>query len=669
MEVARPSRVVIAALLVVLHVGAAILLSPLFWLGALGSAALIGQGRVRRVGAALLTLTASIAFGVIVLGARAATAHFGPETDAQAALSLQGALGGFAGLLLVAGVLGFAPERPFTGWARWLGVPLTLAGWAALAWFSTSAWCVHAALSPLSTMQSIRTWGPAGLAVLPLVWLLGRSGRIGWVGALALPITFFMRLSPPAGTVGDEASEAEAAAADGSDRRARDVRAGTVVSIPTAGPWRGPVGTYVVAPGRDARSGGNAAGARPARKDVVPGFAVPTLAMPPQRVTSWFVPTGEPAVPLDRDWTPAPTLTRASVSAAILAGAGFLERNQQPGGRFTYIVKGPSGEAGPGYNYPRHAGTAWFLARVAVAFDDAQAHTAAVQALLHLDEVSGHTSDGRAFVLDPTRRDGRAWIGTTALAVLAVETLEGHGASATWEGWKQQVIASVGVDGKVRGEIDVKTGEFIDDDANSYGQGQVMLALTAIARSPSADRDAAITALQRASAYVGGVGYYGLTHPLWVGDEHWMCLAAHGIHGVNARASVSGTATIDPAGPDGVCAVYATLEALGAPPAGAGLPPSAGGAGGAAEAVVARAWDSGSTLLHEASLDYGAFFLGCQYQEQDAPLLPRPDRLLGGFRDGPYDLDVQIDAVQHIGGALLGVLAVIEDEDGPGRMP
>ena len=91
--------------------------------------------------------------------------------------------------------------------------------------------------------------------------------------------------------------------------------------------------------------------------------------------------------------------------------------------------------------------------------------------------------------------------------------------------------------------------------------------------------------------------------------------------------------------------------------------------GGAAEAVVARAWDTRSAWLTAASLDYGAFFLGCQYQPADTALLPDAGRLLGGFRDGPYDLDVQIDSVQHIGGALLGVLALLNDQDTPGTLP
>ncbi len=645
---------------------------PVFWLGAAGSLGLTGPGRARRVGAGLLVLGAATAFGLCAAGSYAATANFGVETDTQAAQVVEGAAVGLLGVLAVAAALGLAPERSFRGWARWPGVLLTIAAWGLTAWLGTSAACVYAALSPLSAAQSVRTWGPALISVVPLVWLAARAGRPGWVGALLLPVCWFALLSPSDRFPAEEASTREAIAAVAAGPNARTVREGKVVSIPVTGPWRGPAGAYVIAPGRDARPGEGTSGAfkRSSRKQVVPGFPVPVVRLKPDRVRSWLVRTGEDAGELDRDWTPAPPLTPANLDAAIEAGAGFLERNQLPGGKFTYIVKGPGGESGPGYNYPRHAGTAWFLARVATAFDDTPARESAVLALGHLQEVSGHTTDGRAFVLDPTRKDGRAWIGTTALAVLAVETLS----IADDPGWRQQVIASVGPDGKARGEIWTATGEFVEDDANSYGQGQVMLALTAIARSgtdPSYSsfpfREAAIEALQRASRYVAGM--YETSHPLWVGDEHWMCLAAHGIHAVNALATARNTPTIDTAGPDGVCRTYAALQALEAPPSGAGLPPSAGAAGGAAEAVVARAWDTGSPALKEAALEYGAFFLGCQYQPGDAPLLSRPDRLLGGFRDGPYDLDVQIDAVQHIGGALLGVRALVDGSDGPGRLP
>lgn len=662
---ARWVRYALAAALGVTFACAALLYGPMHWLGAVSATAMAGPGRWRLGGAVGVLLVGAWTFTRFILATRAATASFGAEADAQAALALQGASVAFGALVLGVGALGLAPE---TRWARGarVGTALAVCGWAATAYLACAGAGVHAALAPLSPAQALRTWGPAAGALAAALFITARCHPRAWLGALLVPGLFFGLARPDPTTPALPPAALRGEALDGA--RTRPQREGAIVEVPTAGAWRLAAPSFPVAPGRDALPGKDAPSTSRVSRRValVPGFAVPAVTTRPQRVASWLVPpAGEPTT-LDRGWTPAPELDATTLRTSLLAAAGFLERNQLPGGKFTYIVRGPSGEAGPGYNYPRHAGTTWFLARVAVAFTDTPARSAALAALQHLEDVSGETPGGRAFILDPTRKDGRAWIGTTALAVLAVETLAEADRPPTWTGWTRQVIASVGADGKVRGEIRTASGEFVDEDANAYGQGQVMLALAAIARAPGEPAaEDAVDALRRASAYVGGVGYYGLAEPPWVADEHWMCLAAHGIHALNAL----GGPPVEAAGPDGVCRTYAATEALSAPPRGAGLPPSAGPGGGAAEAIVARAWDHPSASMTTASLDYARLFLGSQYQPGDAPMLARPDRLLGGFRDGTYDLDVQIDAVQHIGGALLGTLAILEGQDGPGRMP
>ena len=82
-------------------------------------------------------------------------------------------------------------------------------------------------------------------------------------------------------------------------------------------------------------------------------------------------------VAIEDGWSPAPELSVANLLASVRSGAHFLTVNQQEDGRFTYIVLGPSGNPGSGYNYPRHAGTAWFLARAAAYFRDEEAGAAA----------------------------------------------------------------------------------------------------------------------------------------------------------------------------------------------------------------------------------------------------------------------------------------------------
>lgn len=588
----------------------------------------------RRTGAALTIAGAAAPVLALAWERRAVASGFGADTLAGADDALHAAAVGAAVVVTTAGLLGFVPERPLAGAIRRAADVATLALWGGVAWLGSGAYFVHTALAPLTELQLLRVWGPAAGAMAALTYVGARAGRVRWLGGALVPLALLGR--------------------GGAEPAGAALPPGPVAYTRAPLPWRGPRAQYVVAPGRDTRPGEPTGrlgrGAR--RAAVVPGFPVPVSADAPVRVA---------AADVDREWTPGPARTPATLRAAIAAGADFLHRNQQADGRFTYIVKGPGGEPGPGYNYPRHAGTAWFLARAAAALDDTGAADAARAALAHLDDVSETTADGRAFVLDPTRKDGKAWIGTTALAVLATRALgepaEPHAA------WARQVVASVGPDGKVRGEVGVADGAFLDAEVNAYGQGQVMLALAVLV--PDAD---ATAALQRAASFVAGPGYYGVANPVWVGDEHWMCLAAHAMRTAAARTGVA----LDTRGPDGVCATYTAYAALDAPPPGAGLPPAAGPAAGAAEAIVARAWDTGSDRLTGAARDYAALLLASQYQPADRarlPDLPHADRLIGGFRDGAYDLDVQIDAVQHIGGALLGVLALDEGVDGPGRLP
>lgn len=392
------------------------------------------------------------------------------------------------------------------------------------------------------------------------------------------------------------------------------------------------------------------------RVEALPYVFVPTAAKPTVRWRSALA-SADGVVELERGWAPGPAeTTPATIDAALLAAAAHLAHGQGDDGRFTYIVKGPTGEPGRGYNYPRHAGTAWFLARVAAATGDPTARTAAAAALAHLEDRSGRTADGRAYVLDPARTDGRAWIGTTALAVLAHTVLPGADAtSAILAGYVDQLAASVDAEGKVRGDMLLADGTFPAQPANAYGQGQAMLGLAAAERAGHAR---ATAALDRAVAYVETGAYVGSAHPLAVGDEHWICLAANAI-----RA----TRNIDAGA--GVCDAYVATERRIAPPAGAGLVPATGPGGGAAEALVARAWDTRRPDLVAASLRWARAFVAAQYRPADAPLLVRPAALVGGFRDTVGQLDVQIDAVQHIGAALLGAEALLSGRARPGSLP
>ena len=404
------------------------------------------------------------------------------------------------------------------------------------------------------------------------------------------------------------------------------------------------------------------------RREVVPGVRLPATASPSLRWASAMV-SGAGAAPLVEGWSPPPALSPAAIDEAVQAGVRHLVVNQLADGRYTYIVTGPSGAPGTGYNYPRAAGATWFLARAAAALDDPEAARGADLALAALSAQTRDTADGRRYIIDPSRRDGKAWIGTTALASMALATrLATVGAvapanpvalRAQLEAQVAQLAASVAPDGRVLGEMSVRDGTFPEQVANPYGQGQVILALAVAERAGVIPGGAGTGALDRAVAWLDD-GAYGTRHPLYVGDEHWTCLAAHAYAALRPDAA--------PAGARNICAAYVSIDRFSAP--GDGAPrPSAGPAGGAAEAVVAHAWDTADSRLVDRVTAYGELFLRSQYRAADALLLARPTALVGGFRDGPGDLDVQVDAVQHIGCALLGIEAILSRRERPGSLP
>jgi hypothetical protein len=126
-------------------------------------------------------------------------------------------------------------------------------------------------------------------------------------------------------------------------------------------------------------------------------------------------------------------------------------------------------------------------------------------------------------------------------------------------------------------------------------------------------------------------------------DEHWMCLATASIYrnrgtstgGEICRAWLFNQEPLNPTNP---------------------LAPPAGFIGARSEAW--SAYYSFSETDNEISREqieaHSDLFLSSLYRVSDTPFLGNPETLIGGFRDTPWKLDVQMDAVQHIGFALIG---------------
>jgi len=352
---------------------------------------------------------------------------------------------------------------------------------------------------------------------------------------------------------------------------------------------------------------------------------------------------------LGASWTAPEELTADSVRQAALEGARHIVENQKPDGKFTYFVRGPEGKPGKGYNLPRHAGTAWYLARVAERTGDARVRAGAERAVSWMVARDHPTTQGGSFVSDKRRKDGKVWVGTTSLAALAAVTLDHEIAGS----WGALLARSIDERGQVLGEMERATGGFPPQKQNPYGQGQTLLALATLVRAGHTDLE---PAMRRAAGFVDG-DYAPLGAVRLVGlDEHWSCLAALAVRDVTGVASG-----------ESLCRAYLADGAR--PSVEGGVWPGSAAAGGRAEAVVAAAVLDPSGPYTADAMAFARLFLASAYRPGDAPFVGRLPKLVGGFRDKPWDLDVRIDGVQHIGCALLGVESLLSGDVHPGSLP
>lgn len=379
------------------------------------------------------------------------------------------------------------------------------------------------------------------------------------------------------------------------------------------------------------------------RREVLPNTLLPGVELKgAPTVFASAVADASGARALRHGWSEAPALAGDAARQAALAGARMLARHQDAQGRFAYVIAGPSGDEQGGYNFPRHAGVTWFLARVWARTGDLEIKAALDRGLDYLVSTTTTLPDGRAYIRDPGRNDAKVWVGTTALALLGAVVAQ-HPVAPSWGRF---VADSVDERGQVRGEMTVATGRFEAQAQNPYGQGQSMLALASLVRAGQGEFTDALT---RAATYVDG-DYATLgAGRLVVLDEHWSCLAALATQDAIGR----------PAGWS-ICQAYVHRSASDTPGRGSPVHLASGAAGGLAEAVVAAAVLDPAGPWRARALDFAAMFLDSAYREGDAPFLGKPLALLGGFRDTAGDWDVRMDAVQHIGCALLGAEALLD---------
>ena len=348
-----------------------------------------------------------------------------------------------------------------------------------------------------------------------------------------------------------------------------------------------------------------------------------------------------------------------AVKTSVLNAARYLVRNQKRDGSFRYEVNAMTGRDEPGYNFPRHAGATYFLARTANQLHDPKLFRAAQTAAAYMKDrqtlhCGAHSCVGEGDTVD---------VGASALAVLAyVELINGgaseyHDAALDLAGFLRAQQRS---DGDFQHIYSVSEQHPVDIQMEYY-TGEAAFALSRVqrisgeARDLEASRHALSFLVKRPALFLGG-------HYFW-GAEHWTCQVLDDLW---QRAP-------DPAALQ-FClnwqannrvlqyeAVPERPEIDGGLSRGPFLSPRLTPLASRMEAAVATlsvARQAGVAEAELSALDAEikrgfAFLLRYQYTPGLTYLMPDPRAVSGGFPGSPVDQHVRIDYPQHAGGALL----------------
>jgi len=351
----------------------------------------------------------------------------------------------------------------------------------------------------------------------------------------------------------------------------------------------------------------------------------------------------------------------SALREAVLSAAYYLSHNQKRDGSFRYEVDAMTGEDAPDYNFPRHAGATYFLARAGNQLHDARLFRAARRAgeyMAHTTVRCGaHACFGEGDQVD---------IGASALALLTYVELLNGGANEFRD-------AALDLAGFLRAQ-QLENGDFqhfysvkeqhpINVQVEYY-TGEAAFALSRVARISQNEQD--LAAASRALAFLVHRSPLFLgAHYFW-GAEHWTCQVLEDLwqRAPDRRALQ-------------FCldwqAANRNLQ-LDSPPA---LPEYDGGLSrgpfvsprltplaSRLEAAVATLSVARSAGVGKAELDLlereiqrgFAFLLRYQFLPGPTYLMPDPRAVAGGVPGSPVDLHVRIDYPQHAGDAWLRYL-------------
>jgi hypothetical protein len=363
-------------------------------------------------------------------------------------------------------------------------------------------------------------------------------------------------------------------------------------------------------------------------------------------------------VPYPRTMTEA-DVTAEAVKRSVQAAARYLVKNQKRDGSFRYEVDAMTGGNDESYNFPRHAGATYFLARAGNQLDDNTLKRAARRAGAYMkDRATMHCGE-HACVGEGEQVD----VGSSALAVLSYAELAEGGANE----YRAPALDLAGflrsqqrADGDFQHLYSVSEQHPIDVQLEYY-TGEAALALARVQRLSGDARD--LEAARRALSFLVTRSRWFLGARYFYGAEHWTCQALEELW---QRA------------PDRVALDFCLgwqennrnlqFDAPPSPPEydggisrGPFMTPRLTPLGSRMEAAVATlavARKAGVAPREVAALEHEikrgfAFLFRYQFTPGPTYLMPDPRSVAGGFPGSAVDLHVRIDYPQHAGGALL----------------
>jgi hypothetical protein len=378
--------------------------------------------------------------------------------------------------------------------------------------------------------------------------------------------------------------------------------------------------------------------------------------------------------------TSPPRITGASldpalVKAAVHEAASYLARGVDPDGRYQYLVDAVTGRVLGGYNWPRHAGTTYFLAQAAALVDDPAVRYACLRAAARLRGDMMKDCGAHKCIAE----DAEADVGSSALALVAFAEIVRTGADASY---RQAVVelarflrAQQRPDGELMHLFDRRAGKPVDVQF-LYFTGEAALGLARAHRITGDPDD--LRAASRALGRLSGEGWSFFGSRYYFSEEHWTCQAMSDLwerapdpaalafclrwHEYQRRLQhTDGDSPFDADGSFG----FGPLVTPRVTPAS-----SRGEAAGAALDVMRRDAAAGSTsasehartvaLLEDELRRAIAFVLRAQLRPGPRHLFAHPESVSGAVPGSAVDMQLRIDYAQHAGSMMVRWLELTE---------